>query len=595
LIAVALAAWAVLTTISGGLHIGVGGLEVSSRNPVRPAAVAILLAALAWLLDPAWAETWTKRLTAAVGPAVRRFAVPLAALCLFVTAVAFTVRAAVAADAFGYLSQSVMWLRGGLTIDQPFAAEVPWPNADWTFSPLGYRPGSGHVLVPTYAPGLPLLMSAGRILSACWPFYIAPLAGAVLVLLTAALGRRLFGRATATAAAVMVAASPVVIWWSLAPMTDVPVAAFWIAALLAADRPRLSGAALAGLLSGIAIAIRPNLAPLALFPLLLSAVHGGGRNAIVARSAALIAAVLPFVVFVGLVHRALYGSPFTSGYGTASTIYSFRHALTNLVRYPSWWWHAHGLVGWLFLVAVFRPRPVATRARVAILVLFAAAVGMAYVFYMPFDEWAYLRFVISALPVVMLLSADAIAWLTSRRGAALCAAALSACSALAVVQGIHRARWDGFFRFADNDQAFVDAAMYIDATAPAPSVVFSMLHSGSVRYYAGRQTLRFDILDPQWLDRAVAALAERGFRSYALLEDYEVRAFRDRFAGQETLAMLNRGPMAIRHKVGGDVRLYALSSSAAGENGAAIEMPRTSRFDCWEPSSRFGHEMEPPP
>jgi hypothetical protein len=29
-----------------------------------------------------------------------------------------------------------LWLRGDL-IDQPFSALVPWPNARWTFTPLG--------------------------------------------------------------------------------------------------------------------------------------------------------------------------------------------------------------------------------------------------------------------------------------------------------------------------------------------------------------------------------------------------------------------------------------------------------------------------
>ncbi len=48
-----------------------------------------------------------------------------------------------------------------------------------------------------------------------------------------------------------------------------------------------------------------------------------------------------------------------------------------------------------------------------------------------------------------------------------------------------------------------------DTTEPN-SVILSVLHSGSARYYGGCVTLRYDILDPQWLDRAVTWLADHG-------------------------------------------------------------------------------------
>ena len=589
--AAALATWAVLATVSGGFHASISGLTISSRNPVRSAVAAIALAIAAWALDSAWAEALAQRVVRAVGPILLRFAVPSAALVLFVVGLVYTVRAAVAADAFGYLSQSVLWLRGDLTIGQSFAAEMPWPNAAWTFTPLGYRPGEAQDIVPTYAPGLPLLMAVAQRVSACGPYWIAPAAGALLVLLTAAVGRRLFDARAAIAAAVMVAASPVVIWWSLTPMSDVPVAAFWIAALLAADRRRVIAAALAGALAGIALVIRPNLVPLSLFPLLLTLVQGGTRTSTWMRGAALCAAFAPFVVFVTLVHNYLYGSPFTSGYGTVSTIFSPRHAFANLARYPTWWWQAHGLLGYLFVLSLFRSRQPETRVRIAIVTLFAATVVVPYVFYLPFDDWSYLRFLLPALPIVSLLSADAISWVASRKSAAVGAAALTACASLAIVQGVHRARWDGFFTFADNDQAFVDAAAYVDAIAPPRAIVFAMLHSGSIRYYAGRQTIRYDLLDPAWLDRAAAALEQRGFAAFAVFEDYEERIFRTRFADQQTVRLVAAGPIAIRRKHGGEVRIFALDAAFRRQRNTPIEVPRASRFDCRCPSPRFGGEM----
>ena len=583
-------AWAVLVVATGGIRTTIAGHVISSRNPVRPAVAALILVAIAWLLNPAEVEARASRLMVLTDRQLSRWVVPIAAVSLLLFAVTFNVRMAGAADAFGYVSQALLWLRGEPTIDQPFAASVPWPNADWTLSPLGYRPADGHRLVPTYAPGLPLLMAVASLASLCGPYYIAPVAGAALVLLTAALGRRMFELDAAGAAAVMVAASPVVVWWSLAPMSDVPVAAFWLAALLAADSPRCWRAALAGVLAGVAIAIRPNLVPLAIFPMLLTMVQGGSRLDRVARGGALCAGVAPFVTLVGLVNHYLYGSALTSGYGTVGSIYSGSYLTSNLLRYPVWWWHAHGVIGCLCVLALFRPRPPMTRKRVIVVTAFAAAVFWAYAFYLPFDDWAYLRFLTPALPVVMLLSTDAIVWLASRKGAVIRSSALAACTALAVVQGIHRARSDGFHRFADADQTFVDAAAYIGANTPQASVVYSMLHSGSIRYYAGRQTLRFDILDPAWLDQSVDALERRGYKAYALLETDEESAFRTRFAGQRSVTALDEGLLAVRSSPGRELKLFELGATARRLPHGPIEMPRTSRFDCLGPSRRFGRE-----
>ena len=54
--------------------------------------------------------------------------------------------------------------------------------------------------------------------------------------------------------------------------------------------------------------------------------------------------------------------------------------------------------------------------------------------------------------------------------------------------------------------------------------VLTWLHSGSVRYYAGRVTMRYDLLDRDWLDRAVEWLNARGVAVYALLDRASIDA-----------------------------------------------------------------------
>jgi hypothetical protein len=124
------------------------------------------------------------------------------------------------------------------------------------------------------------------------------------------------------------------------------------------------------------------------------------------------------------------------------------------------------------------------------------------------------------------------------------------------------------FRFVDSKDIFtnstaerrryLDAAHYLDGTLPSDAVVLAMQHSGSVRYYTGRLTMRWDVLDAATLDRALAALGERGIPVFALLESWEEEDFRRRFAGRRMLSALTT-PLA--RAADDDVRLYALSTS----------------------------------
>ena len=48
------------------------------------------------------------------------------------------------------------------------------------------------------------------------------------------------------------------------------------------------------------------------------------------------------------------------------------------------------------------------------------------------------------------------------------------------------------------------AAKLTAARTNERAVIFAGLHSGSLRYYAGRLTLAYASLQPDWLDRAAA-------------------------------------------------------------------------------------------
>jgi hypothetical protein len=142
---------------------------------------------------------------------------------------------------------------------------------------------------------------------------------------------------------------------------------------------------------------------------------------------------------------------------------------------------------------------------------------------------------------------------------------LIACMWLVVALGVwavNDARARGAFGLWRADRNYVAAAQATREATPPTSVVFADLHSGTVRYYGGRISLRFVLLDEHWLDRAVAWMREHGSASYALLERAEVAEFKSRFAGSEIATRLDAPPIFEIAETG--LALYALSDPFDG-------------------------------
>ncbi len=54
------------------------------------------------------------------------------------------------ADAYGYISQADLWIKGQLTVPQEWVAPAPWPEAIWTSTPLGYGPAVTGAAIVLY-------------------------------------------------------------------------------------------------------------------------------------------------------------------------------------------------------------------------------------------------------------------------------------------------------------------------------------------------------------------------------------------------------------------------------------------------------------
>ena len=144
-------------------------------------------------------------------------------------------------------------------------------------------------------------------------FFLSPLAGGVVVWLTFVLGRRLAGAAAGVVAALIMAATPIFVFQLVQPMNDVVVTALWTGVVVLAARPSQSGRAHSivlaiGALTGLAVLVRPNLAPVA------AVVVGSGWCAAERGSrwrrfrGVRSPPSVPFVALAGALNQRLYGA-----------------------------------------------------------------------------------------------------------------------------------------------------------------------------------------------------------------------------------------------------------------------------------------------
>jgi hypothetical protein len=483
-------------------------------------------------------------------------------------------------DSYCYAHQAERWatlLRQGfggqgLQVPEPLALDAPWPNAPLTFAPAGHVPSATvpGAIVPVCPAGLsiamaPVLALGGRDAI----FFVVPLFGVMLIAATRVAGAR-FGARVGLAAAVLTACSPAFLYQLVQPMSDVPAAALWVTAVAAATGTGRRSAALGGLATSGAVLIRPNLVPLGipigLFLLLRPERTWPERI----RAAATYAAwSLPGCLAVAVIQQMLYGSALASGYGSLDVIFSAGRVLPNATRYFTWLTDTHTPIWMLAAVAPFLLPGALTRLLAAMVLVNVAL----YLPYHVFDDWSYLRFLLPAIPLVMILVVASIDALVRRAGPLATVRGTQPAGPLAMVRAargtrppyvvagvtlvlgvllIREAQARSAFRLQALEARYARGGEYVNTRLPSNALVITSWQSGSVRFYSGRKTLVWDSLDPAWLDRAVAVVRQRGFEPYLLFERWEESAFRRRFAGSP-MGALDWPPMA---EVATQVRVY---------------------------------------
>jgi hypothetical protein len=245
----------------------------------------------------------------------------------------------------------------------------------------------------------------------------------------------------------------------------------------------------------------------------------------------LAAGILPSVVAVGIINAHLYGSPGRSGYGDLRELYAWGFLLDNLARYPKWLIETHTPLIALCVVPLIAIRRVEAGSRAPILLCAALVIALwaSYLFYLVFDAWWFLRFVLASFPPLFVLAMHGwrlVAGILPSWGRAVILTIAFAAVATFQVQQIQQKE---LLNFRVGESVYPSAAAYVDKALPRNALIISMLHSGSIRFYANRLTMRFEVLDPAWWPRALEVLVSKGYRPYVLLAESEEAQFRQRF------------------------------------------------------------------
>ncbi|MEO6238807.1 MAG: glycosyltransferase family 39 protein [Vicinamibacterales bacterium] len=569
------AVWAAVVLLSGGVTLRSGAALLSSRDPARPLILSFALIGCARLLLRGADFRHVIRLVTGAGERLPGRIGCVAAAAVLVFAIAWSTRAAGGSDSSCYVLQAEAFATGRLALPSPLSGLLPAASPA-IFAPTGFVASrvTPFTPVPICGAGLALAMALVSFVSRAAIFLVVPAFAALTVWLTFLLGRRLDDEVTAATSAVLLATSPIFLYQSVQPMSDVPAAALWLGALVLLIPPRAGRTPAAehwlhvasGVCAAAAVLTRPNIA-LIVLPLVCLAGWQGRRTARGVRSLCLLGAgAVPGIVVTMWLNVARYGSPLASGYGSTDVLFSFGHVAPNAWRYGRWLFETETPFMAAALIAPWWAWRDSRRLAAVLASLAAAVLTFAtYLAYTVFDDWWYLRFLLPALPILIVLSVAVMLGVVRRSWRGRVAAAIVMGFALGAWH-LSVARTHHVFELQALESRFIITGRYAARALPVDAVVFAVQQSGSIRYHGGRTTLAWDAVAPGALDGTVAWLRARGRSPMFVLEDGEEPAFRARFSSQRYGA-LDWPPVADVH---GPVRVRVYDPAAGDDDARGV-------------------------
>jgi hypothetical protein len=462
----------------------------------------------------------------------------MVALLLAIAAVYthYHVQVAGGLDSYGYVSTARLLASGRLGEPQPLAELLPFENPMNAAAPLGSVPDAdGERAVPRFPLGLPLVMAIFTMIGPKGPFYVP------LVMACAAIGLAyLLGRETSSGmrpnhgagllTAVLVAVDPPFAAYAIQPMSDVPATCWLLAAiwLITTREVRPSYFCVAGgVCAGMAFLTRPALLP-AVIVLVLA--FGRGRS-----TRPLLVTVAAFIALQLAINWTLYGGITTSGYGTASHMFELSRLTANVSNYGKWLTYSHTPLFWFCwpaaLLVLRHDRWAWQLSGVA-----AAAAGP-YLFYVIFDDWESSRFLLPAIVVITILSIRALSHLThlthSSHLTHLSHLAMLVIALICTIASHSFLDREGIYRLPTLEAKYELVGEWFKRNTSERVVVLAGLHSGSIRLYGDRGTIRWDQIPEYSLSATLRSLISAGYEPYLALDlPTEPPLFEKRFLTQ---------------------------------------------------------------
>ncbi len=412
-------------------------------------------------------------------------------------------------DAGGYLNSAKLMASGHVTAAP---REILGEHDVKLYLPSTFSVTSEGRMAPEYPMGFPLEVAAvASVLPIEWAVRAVILGQLLLgVWFTFRLARAMgLVGGWAWWAATLIGLCPVYLFQGLQSQSDGPALVWATAAIYWAwtSREKPWHAVLAGFATALAVLIRPSNV-LIVFPVLVCFVFAWRRIFLWALAG------LPAAAWQLWYNHALYGGALRTGYGDVGGGFALHFLWPTVQSYALW---LPALLTPLVLLAFFGPfvKNVPRHTRV-MLACWVSIFVVFYAFYWcTYDNWYNMRFVLPAMPAMVVLALFVVRALAQRAGWELFSGAMGGrARAVSIALVIAAAAWQItdanerrvlYWMDANNEHAY--AAKWARNNLPEDAIVFARHASGSLYFYTDLQILRSDhalAKSPEFLARLAA-------------------------------------------------------------------------------------------
>ena len=450
------------------------------------------------------------------------------------------------ADSSGYLNFA--WrLRHGNLQEPVKALDALGLGEDFSpfFRPIGFSWGvNSRIMVPAYPVGLPLHMVFFAEIFG-WdigPYLVSPIAALIGLFLMYCLARQFrLSRSFSLVGAAILAAFPVYLFTAVQPMSDILASVWGVAAILAGllSRKRSAWAIVAGAAFGMGFLVRPANV-LILLALMLALPFKPKIYAKFVLGGAL------FGVFQAILNHSLYGSMLTTGYrGELISQLGAKDLWPRFLFYGRWLIKMlTPLVPLAWLLAML-DRKVVGKDRLLLFFWFFPFL-IFYCFYQPYNSWTLLRYLLPALPALivsaLLVLRECMDYfrqkfqasrktlqkprqLSKKILAALPTVIAALLFFLVISTEIIQVRKLKLLDVNEFEAVYKRSCLSIKKTLPEKSVILSLQMSGALAYYTNFLPCLWDQGQSQQFSLIFEKASERGYSIYALLFPSEENEF----------------------------------------------------------------------